>query len=80
MARKTDPARDYQAQKAAYLRAQHNLSQEEIGKLLGGITQPHVSRLLARAEEMGWRVTEQHFVESDIPQEVMDEIRHLLEP
>lgn len=80
MARKTDPARDFQAQKAAYLRAQHNLSQEEIGKLLGGITQPHVSRLLARAEEMGWLITELHFVERDIPQEVMEEIRHLLEP
>ena len=80
MPRKVEAARDLQAQKAAYLRAQHKLSQEEIGKVLGGITQPHVSRLLARAEEMGWLVTEQHFVQRDISEEVMEEIRHLLAP
>ena len=80
MPRKTDPSRDLQAQKAAYLRARHNMSQEEIGTTLGGVSQPYVSRLLRRAEEMGWLVTQLHFVDRDIPEETLAEIYRLLEP
>ena len=80
MPRKTDSSRDLQAQKAAYLRAQHNMSQEEIGTTLGGVSQPYVSRLLRRAEEMGWLVTQLHFVDRDIPEEALTEIYRLLVP
>ena len=72
--------RDRLAQHAAYLRAQHNFSQEEIGKLLGGVSQSHVSRLLAYATELGWLVTELRFDERNISSEAMREIEHLLQP
>ncbi len=72
--------RDRRAQQAAYLRAQHNYSQEEIGRLLGGVSQSHVSRLLAHAAEAGWLVTEMRFDDSSISPEVMRELRELLEP
>ncbi len=72
--------RDKRAQQAAYLRARHNFSQEEIGKLLGGVSQSHVSRLLSHAVEMGWLVTELHFREDSLSAEAMREIQHLLEP
>ena len=80
MPRSADPSRDLHAQQAAYLRGQHNLSQEEIGKILGGISQPHVSRLLARAEKMGWLITETRFVDTNIPDDTLQQFRHLLEP
>jgi DNA-binding transcriptional regulator LsrR (DeoR family) len=79
MARRADLSRDKQAQKAAYLRAQHNMSQEEIGGVLG-ISQAHVSRLLSRAGEMGCLVTELRFIEQGIPEETLEEIHQLLEP
>lgn len=72
--------RDRRAQQAAYLRAQHNYSQEEIGRILGGVSQSHVSRLLAHAAEAGWLVTEMRFDDSSISPEVMRELRELLEP
>lgn len=72
--------RDKRAQQAAYLRAVHNFSQEEIGKLLGGVSQSHVSRLLSRAIEMGWLVTELRFDDRDLSAEALREIQHLLEP
>lgn len=72
--------RDRRAQQAAYLRAQHNYSQEEIGRILGGVSQSHVSRLLAHAAEAGWLVTEMRFDEAAISPEVMRELRELLEP
>lgn len=80
MTRRADPSRDTQAQKAAYLRAQHSMSQEEIGRVLGGISQAHVSRLLRRAEDMGWIVTELHFIDKDIPEDILEEIHRLMEP
>lgn len=80
MAQNNDPERDLQAQKAAYLRAQHQLSQAEIASILGRISQSHVSRLLTRAEEMGWLVTELHFVEDDIPEDALAQIHRLLAP
>lgn len=72
--------RDKRAQQAAYLRAHHNFSQAEIGKLLGGVSQSHVSRLLNHATEMGWLVTQLHFNERNLSAEAMREIQHLLEP
>jgi hypothetical protein len=72
--------RDRRAQQAAYLRAQHNYSQEEIGRILGGVSQSHVSRLLAHAAEAGWLVTEMRFDDSSVSSEVMRELRELLEP
>jgi DNA-binding transcriptional regulator LsrR (DeoR family) len=72
--------RDRRAQQAAYLRARHNFSQEEIAKLLGGVSQSHVSRLLAHATDMGWLVTELRFNERNLSAEAMREIQHLLEP
>lgn len=73
-------ARERRSQQAAYLRAQHNYSQEEIGRILGGVSQSHVSRLLAHAAEAGWLVTEMRFDDSSISPEVMRELRELLEP
>ncbi len=72
--------RDRRAQQAAYLRARHNFSQEEIGRLLGGMSQSHVSRLLAHATEMGWLVTELRFNDSSLSAEALREIHQLLEP
>lgn len=80
MPRIADPSRNIQAQKAAYLRAQHSMSQEEIGRVLGGISQAHVSRLLAQAEKNGWLVTELRFVKGDISAETLEDIYQLLEP
>ena len=80
MARKADELRDFQAQQAAYLRGRHKMRQEEIGLVLGGLSQSHVSRLLARAERKGWLVTDLRFVEAGIDEGALDQIRHLLEP
>ena len=43
--------KDLEAQQAAYLYAVHGMTQGEIGRLLGGLLQPRVSRLLKRAED-----------------------------
>ena len=80
MVKKADDLRDFQAQQAAYLRGRHKMRQEEIGLVLGGLSQSHVSRLLARAERMGWLVTELRFVEAGIDDRALEQIRHLLEP
>lgn len=72
--------RDKRAQQAAYLRARHNFSQDEIGRLLGGVSQSHVSRLLTHATDRGWLVTELHFNERNISAEALREIQHLMEP
>lgn len=50
-----------QSQCAAYMRATHNMSQSEIGEALGGLSQPHVSRLLKHAEKKGYVIIEQRF-------------------
>ncbi|MFB2552239.1 sugar-binding transcriptional regulator [Ensifer soli] len=72
--------RDKRAQQAAYLRARHNFSQEQIGRMLGGVSQSHVSRLLAHATDMGWLVTELHFNDRNVSAEAMREIQQLMEP
>ena len=78
MVRTSSNSRDILAQKAAYLKAKHRMSQEEIGKILGEISQAHVSRLLKRAEQMGWLITEHHFIEKGISEQTLEEIHHLL--
>lgn len=77
---KSDAERDKRSMQAAFLRARHNFSQEEIGHVLGDLSQSYVSRLLSRAVEMGWLVTEMHFNERDISPELMQELRELTEP
>lgn len=72
--------RDRRALQAAFLRARHNLSQEEIAKLLGGVSQSHVSRLLNHASDKGWLVTELRFDDRNVSPAMMREIEHLLEP
>ena len=78
MTRAPNNSRDILAQKAAFLKAKHRMSQEEIGKILGGVSQAHVSRLLKMAEQKGWLVTEHHFVENGIDKNTLEEIHQLL--
>jgi DNA-binding transcriptional regulator LsrR (DeoR family) len=73
------PQRELRTQQAAYLYARHRMSQEEIGRRLGGISQSQVSRLLARAQELGLLVTEHRFVEHLVPPNQMAQIRRVLE-
>jgi DNA-binding transcriptional regulator LsrR (DeoR family) len=73
------PQRELRAQQAAYLYARHGMSQEEIGRRLGGISQSHVSRLLARAQKIGLLVTEHRFVEELIPPGQMARVLRVLE-
>ena len=55
------------------------MDQIAISKLLG-VSQPHVSRLLKRAVEKGWLYTEQRFIEKDISEKQMAQIKRLLIP
>lgn len=72
---------DLQAQQAAYLRAKHKMSQAEIGKLLGNISQSQVSRLLSRAEnQLKCLRVESKFIENGISPERMTLIKQVLEP
>src|SRR5579862_9680265 len=71
--------RELRTQQAAYLYARHGMSQEEIGRRLGGMSQSHVSRLLARAQEIGLLVTEHRFVEHLISAEQMAQVQRVLE-
>jgi DNA-binding transcriptional regulator LsrR (DeoR family) len=79
MARKKNIAWDELAQEAAYLHAQHNMSQGVIAQELG-CSQSQVSRLLKHAEERGWLKTEVRFVHEGIPPHRMEQIQRVLEP
>lgn len=68
------------AQFAAYLRATHNMSQVEIGRLLGGLSQPHVSRLLAHAEKAGYLVVEHRFRADNLSESERRDLAGLLAP
>ncbi|MFA3917033.1 hypothetical protein [Ruegeria hyattellae] len=68
------------AQCAAYMRATHNMSQTEIGKILGGLSQPHVSRLLKHAERQNYLVIEQRFVKEDFSDEWIRQMDEFLAP
>lgn len=79
----TDPKQlsfDKRAQCAAYLRATHNMSQAEIGKVLGDLSQPQVSRLLAHAEQQHYLVIEQRFAREKFDKAWLREIEQLLNP
>ncbi len=76
--RKTD--RDRLSRQAAYLRARHSFTQEEIGRTLGGISQSHVSRLLNHAIEKGWLFTELRFAEESLTLDERRDLQALLEP
>ena len=71
---------DERAQRAAYLRASFNMSQEEIGSALGGLSQPQVSRLLAHAEKKRYLLVERRFVEDGIPPETLRQIQEVMTP
>ena len=68
------------AQCAAYMRATHNMSQAEIGQVLGGLSQPHVSRLLKHAEKQDYLVIEQRFARELFSDEWVRSIDELLAP
>jgi DNA-binding transcriptional regulator LsrR (DeoR family) len=71
---------DERAQCAAYMRAIHNMSQTEIGQVLGGLSQPQVSRLLAHAEKEDYLVIEQRFANELFSEEWIRKIDELLAP
>jgi DNA-binding transcriptional regulator LsrR (DeoR family) len=83
MARTQRLTKDLDAQAAAYLRAKqrHWLSQAAIGQLLGGLSQSMVSRLLKRAEDLGWLEVTYRFVGEDrLTPERLADLRRLMEP
>jgi DNA-binding transcriptional regulator LsrR (DeoR family) len=66
MARRRKNAEDPNVQAAAYLRGVHKMTQEDIGAVLGGLKQSLVSKLLKRAEELGWlKKVDYQFVGAD---------------
>lgn len=71
---------DERAQCAAYMRAIHNMSQTEIGHVLGGLSQPQVSRLLAHAEKENYLVIEQRFASELFTDDWIRQIDELLAP
>jgi hypothetical protein len=71
---------DERAQCAAYMRAIHNMSQTEIGHVLGGLSQPQVSRLLAHAEKKSYLVIEQRFASELFSENWIRKIDDLLAP
>lgn len=71
---------DERAQCAAYLRARHNMSQIEIGNALGGLSQPHVSRLLAHAQKQKYLVVTERFAEEQFSTEWIQQMDELLAP
>jgi DNA-binding transcriptional regulator LsrR (DeoR family) len=71
---------DFEAQQAAYLCAEHEMTQAAIGRVLGGLSQSRVSRLLRRAEEAGWLVRRYRFVGGQLPAERMASLKRLVEP
>ncbi len=71
---------DEQAQCAAFLRATFNMSQAEIGLVLGGLSQPQVSRLLSHAEKNKYLVVEYRFAVEKFSEERLCELQNLLAP
>ena len=71
---------DQRAQCAAYLRARHNMSQMEIGKALGGLSQPHVSRLLAHAQKQKYLVISERFAAEKFSEAWLRKMDELLAP
>lgn len=80
MASRQQDRKDFDVQRAAYLCAERGLTQAEIGRVLGGLSQSRVSRLLKRAEERGWLVRSYRFVPEKLPAGRYDHLRRLEEP
>jgi DNA-binding transcriptional regulator LsrR (DeoR family) len=72
--------RDILAQQAAYLSVEHRSSQVQIGRLLGGISQAVVSRLIKHAEKEGWLERRLIFHGERLPKDRLDTLRRLVEP
>jgi DNA-binding transcriptional regulator LsrR (DeoR family) len=72
--------KDLEAQQAAYRRAVHGMLQEEIGRVLGGLSQSRVSRLLRRAEEKGWLERTYRFIGDSLPADRLAAIKRFVEP
>jgi DNA-binding transcriptional regulator LsrR (DeoR family) len=72
--------KDLEAQQAAYLCAELEMTQAEIGRLLGGLSQPRVSRLLRRAEERGWLRRSYQFIPDHLSRERLAQLKSFVEP
>jgi DNA-binding transcriptional regulator LsrR (DeoR family) len=72
--------KDLEAQQAAYLCAKHGMTQAEIGRLLGGLSQSRVSRLLQRAEECGWLRRSYEFIPDGISPARLEQLKRFVEP
>lgn len=72
--------KDLEAQQAAYLCAKHQMTQAEIGRLLGGLSQSRVSRLLQRAEECGWLRRTYEFISDGISPARLEQLERFVEP
>jgi hypothetical protein len=80
-AKRISASLDRDVQAAAYLRGEFQLSQAEIGRLLGGLSQSRVSRLLKLAESQHWLDVRYRFLGEDrLSAETLDEFRTLVEP
>jgi DNA-binding transcriptional regulator LsrR (DeoR family) len=80
MASTRQQRKDLQAQQAAYLCAEHEMTQGEIGRLLGGLSQPRVSRLLRRAEERGWLRRSYQFLPDRLSADRLLQLRQFVDP
>jgi DNA-binding transcriptional regulator LsrR (DeoR family) len=80
MPRSRPNRKDFNAQRAAYLFAEHGLAQGEIGRMLGGLSQSVVSRLLKHAEERKWLERRYRFIPEGLPAERLEYLRRLVEP
>jgi len=80
MTSKQQGRKDLEVQKAAYLCAEHSLTQSEIGRLLGGLSQSRVSRLLKRAEEHGWLQRNYRFVPDKLSTDQLAQLKRVVEP
>lgn len=65
---------------AAYLYVMHDMPQTEIGQVLGGLSQSHVSRLLTHAERAGYLVVERRFSEDTLDDADRRALQDLLAP
>jgi DNA-binding transcriptional regulator LsrR (DeoR family) len=72
--------KDLEAQQAAYLYAVHGMTQGEIGRLLGSLSQSRVSRLLKRAEDRGWLLRTYRFVAEKVSPDRVAQLKRFVEP
>ena len=80
MPRGKDASYDRRARFAAYLHAMHDMPQTEIGTVLGGLSQSHVSRLLTHAERVGYLVVERRLADDALDDDDRRALQDLLAP